>query len=235
VAGRKPNWQRKKQIESAVLTALPEIPDDKLVASEPEKEGAKKRMHLIVRSGLTQQVVWLRFLGYSNRAIAYRLRVSDDSVDRYTRTDDFRALYEHEREGLLARVDEGLRERIQEVAMEALGIKIEMMQNVSTNKFLRNKICNEILELQGKYHGGSGRPSDAVWALYQESKRVIEADGSITTQTAKIKGPASQIPPPSVAFGGGDDKAGNRQGAGANGGSGVVGALGGPAKNEGRS
>lgn len=204
--GRKPKWLKRERVERAVVSALPGMPQGKTPRDEGPAPDAKAsgRVNLIVKSGLSQQVVWLRFFGYSNHAVAERLKVSDDSIDRYVKTPHFVDLYEKERPAMLAKVDDALRERVQEVMLEALQVKIDLMRSASCNRFLKNKIATELLELGKQAIGGSGRPSDEIWAIYEEAKRE-GPKGTTITKTTRIEGPPEATLPVAARRSGPDD------------------------------
>jgi len=177
----------KPQVARAVEESL--LPVVQARAGVPTRGSGTDAQNTVVKEGLQSSVLWLKFCGVSNRMVAQKLALSKDAVNRFVKSDYFIQLYDSNRSEMLGRVDEASRERLQEVTLEALEVKIDLMRNTHSPA-LRNKIASELLDLgldaAKAVHGGA---SAAIVAVYERAKRRKNADGSVTTEKVRVTGP----------------------------------------------
>lgn len=182
----------------------------------------------IVRSGQADRVVWLKLCAYPHTKIAEVTGFSRHVIDRYVTTSHYAKVYEARKAEMLGKVGEAIQHRLQEVGMEALATRVELMRTCK-NKWLRDKIASDLVKMAieaSKAKGGE--VVGELLATVERIKRRRQKDGTVVEERARFSGPASQAE--AEAFlrsgaadaGGSDDEAGGGEGAENLGGEGEV-------------
>lgn len=178
--GRKPKELNKTALTEAVLEALPltEVGLERAgQAPQATLQGCESQL---VKSGLWKLLCWLIFCGISGRQIAHKLNVSEDSVQRYLSSAHFEHMYATQRDIMLGKVDDHVRERFQETLIWAVEEKIDLARN-TTNRNLKNKILTELIEFGMQANKGqSGGISEQLKTLWERKRTKKTKDGTIT-------------------------------------------------------
>lgn len=135
------------------------------------------RFSEVVKSGREDLVIWLAYARLPQRAIAERIGVSHDAVQRYLKSARYRALREEKLASMRERIDEELRGRLQDIVLG----NIEALLEIRDGKQPRARIAaiRELNEMYEKYVGkGKGAPSNILERLRSRVTTVLP-DGSI--------------------------------------------------------
>lgn len=190
-AGPEQNRKAKEALTAAILPALalpqPPAPISAITAVN------RYHQKIIDSENLTNQVVWLRFCGLREIDIAQRTGISQPTISKYINSDEYRSAYVRLRDSMLARVEEAMRERLQEVVIEAIEVKIDLMRT-HRNGFLRNRAASELIALgREALQFGRGNVSDLLTAIHEQAVKE-KGDGTrTTTQRVTIEGSPENV------------------------------------------
>lgn len=152
--------------------------------------------NLVVQSGLQDMVCWYKFAGLSARATAKKLNLPEQSVQKYVKSEHFAQVYAKKRDEMLSKVAETAKSRVLEVYLEALELKVRMLQ-ATEPRFrrirldLRNKIASELMaEAKEVLKGTSAGISDRIKAMYEQTVTEKTPTGEVK-RSFRITGPAS--------------------------------------------
>jgi hypothetical protein len=156
-----------------------------------------------------RNIVWLKFCGLKPRAIAERTGLAVSSVETFIKSPGFFSYYEHERAAMLSRVDEAMRERLQEIVMEAIEVKIDLMRHTK-REALQNQIATELIELGSRaLQVGSGAASDLIKAIHEKAVKEKRDGTRVQTQRVTLSG-SPQAVAAAIGRRDGDGPAGDR-------------------------
>lgn len=218
---KRPYGARLDQLDGAIESALPGLAGKTIEDSKcgdatagmilADGEQARGANSLIVRGGAARAVCQMVFLGYSNRAIGDRLKFDHPVVDRFVKSDYFRAL--------MVEVDTEMRVRLDEhiftvLENEALGLLQEMIEDARRKTLsarLRHRIRMDLLSMWERLadarKGGIGSKGDGsrtnVLTEVHERIAKLDAQGKKRTLIERITttSPAASGAPPAEAPG----------------------------------
>lgn len=182
--GRSARERLLKAIEPSL--ALPDAP----LPPMPPLPKTKSAVDLAVATdeNMARNVVWLAFTGLKHTEIADRTGYPEEVISAYLRSKPYRALREQLRDSMMARVNDALNERLQEVVLEAVEVKIRLLRD-SGSPFLRNRVASELIELGKEAVAlGRGNVSDLLKAVHEQAVKE-KADGTrVTTERVTLEG-----------------------------------------------
>lgn len=197
--GRPRKKDTKELVAAALVSALP--------ALEPvDPNSLRGHESSIVRSGLAEVVCQYVFSGHSNVVIARKTGIGVDSLDRFLRTPYFQHLYASKKEMLLAAVDELSRERVQEILLQAIEKKYDIMMDERTSRGLADKIATDFIQMgERMLRTGKGRVSDALKAIFEQTMTQRGKNGEETKATIRLEGTPADVAAASRSVRGPDD------------------------------
>ncbi len=143
---------------------------------------------MLADENMARNVVWLAFCGLYPEEIVSRTGYTLGAVKGYLVSDEYRALREGMKATMLARVNEALRERLTEVVLEAVEMKIRFMRTHS-DASLRNRIATELIELGREAISlGSSNVTDLLKAIHEQAVRERDDGTRITTERVTLQG-----------------------------------------------
>lgn len=148
----------------------------------------------VVRSGLTDYVCWLVFCGHSNVVISQKTGMGTDSIDRYIKSPHFAYIYERKKEAFIGLIEEESRTAILECVLLGIQKKKELLLSPRTNPGLVDKIATDFMIMGEKLlRMGSRGISSELQAIFEQTMTTRNKNGSETTTTARIIGPAEEV------------------------------------------
>lgn len=182
--------------EVAKLVEKSLLPVEQARAGVPTRGSGTDAQNTVVKEGLQQTLLWLKFCGLSNREVAKRLSLSKDCVNRFVKSEYFTQLYENNRTEMCGRVSEASMERLQEITLEALEKKIHLMRTARSPD-LQNKIASELMALGLEAARGSGTgATSAIIAVYERARKRKLPTGETVVEKVTLtgEGPGSVDP-----------------------------------------
>ena len=223
--GRRKRDALDQRVKEAVLGAaeaegaLP--PEGTLVHLPESRNAALPHYGLMLDESLRDKLCMLVFVGLSQREIARRLGVDKNTVMRTIKSEAFQVEYARQRDILLAKVNEHIVMRLDEIALECVELKIDIMR--ASGRYakrvkppLQNQVANELLELwsNAKRNAKGGGLPDEFKAIWERAIKRKQADGTTITERVRLTGPPAPTPAGFAGAGGWDDAAGGGSGDG---------------------
>lgn len=164
-------------------------------AVQTPDEQARHVQSRVVLSGKAEQVIWLKMCAWPAPRIAQATGLSTDSVQRYLHSPHFLALFESRKQEFLGRVFEAMQERLLEVGLEGLATRLEIMRNEKANKWLRDKIAKDLVDLAmevGKARGPVGEVGEKLLMAVERIRKRKLASGDTLIEKVTVSGTPGQ-------------------------------------------
>jgi len=172
------------------------LPDPGEVAHLPLSRNASGAQFMLMQDqALRDKLCLLVFCGLSQRRIAERLGVDKNTVLRAIKSEEFQVEYARQRDVLLAKVNDHVIARLDEIALECLELKISILRASGgmakrVKPHLQNQVANELLELWNntkRDRKGGGLP-DEFKAVWERAMQRRLPDGSTVTEKVTFSG-----------------------------------------------
>lgn len=148
---------------------------------------------ILTDENMARNVVWLAFTGMKEDEIVARTGYPEKVISTYLVSAPYRTLREQMHDMMMAKVNDALRDRLQEVVLEAVEVKIRLMRTASS-AYLRNKAASDLIELGREAIAlGRGNVSDLLKAVHEQAVKEKEDGTRITTERVTLEGAPSVV------------------------------------------
>lgn len=146
--------------------------------------GVKLAQHPV----MAHNVVWLAFCGFRDFEISRKTGIPTRTIKEFLDSHEFERYYARQRDVMLAKIDDTMRERLQEVVLEAIETKIWLLRNAN-REALRNQIASELIVLGREILSvGRGNVSDLLRAVHEQAVKEGKNGSRTTTQRVTLEG-----------------------------------------------